>query len=101
MDDAIQAMVAAATAPDIHDSIINVGSGTETSVRAVAQLTKELTDSQAEIVYNPRSDAGVSRMCADLTLAGEKLHYTPRVSLAEGLRLTMERDSRFGSRQNR
>jgi UDP-glucose 4-epimerase len=98
VDDAVRAMVAAATAVSIDDSVINVGSGTETSVRSLARLSKELTGSQAEIIYNPRSEAGVSRMCADLTLAGEKLGYTPRVTLAEGLRLTLERDSRFGKR---
>jgi UDP-glucose 4-epimerase len=98
VDDAVRAMVAAATAPNINDLLINVGSGTETSVRAVARLSKELTNSDAEIVYNPRSDEGVSRMCADLTLAGEKLGYTPRVTLAEGLRLTLERDLRFEKR---
>jgi UDP-glucose 4-epimerase len=95
VDDAVRAMVAAATAPSIHDLVINVGSGTETSVRALARLSKDITNSHAEIIYNPRSDAGVSRMCADLTLAGEKLHYTPRVTLTEGLRLTLERDPRF------
>jgi nucleoside-diphosphate-sugar epimerase len=58
-------------------------------------LAKDLTHSQAEIIYNPRSDTGVSRMCADLTLAGEKLHYAPRITLAEGLRLTLEQDERF------
>jgi UDP-glucose 4-epimerase len=98
LDDVVRAMVAAATAPNINDSIINVGSGTETSVRALARLAKEITESQAEIIYNPHSEAGVSRMCADLTLAGEKLGYTPRVTLAEGLRLTLERDSRFKRR---
>lgn len=98
VDDVVRAMVAAATAPSIHDLIINVGSGTETSVRALARLSKELTNSQAEIVYNPRSEAGVSRMCADLTLAGEKLSFAPRVTLAEGLQLTLERDPRFEKR---
>lgn len=99
VDDAVRAMVAAATAASINDSIINVGSGTETSVRSLARLAKELTASQAEIIYNPRSESGVSRMCADLTLAGLKLGYTPRVTLAEGLRLTLERDVRFEKRQ--
>ena len=98
IDDVVRAMVAAATAPSIHDSIINIGSGTETSVRAVARLAKELTNSPAELVHNPRSDAGVSRMCADLTLAGEKLRYTPQITLSEGLRLTIERDPRFEKR---
>jgi nucleoside-diphosphate-sugar epimerase len=34
-------------------------------------------------------------MCADLSLAREKLGYQPRISLADGLRLTLERDLRF------
>jgi UDP-glucose 4-epimerase len=98
VDDVVSAMLAAATAPSINHSIINVGSGTETSVRALARLSKELAGSSAEIVYNPRSDAGVSRMCADLTLAGKKLHYIPRTTLTEGLRLTLERDPLFQKR---
>jgi UDP-glucose 4-epimerase len=98
VDDVVRAMVAAATAPSINETILNVGSGTETSVRALARLVREATNSQAEIIYNPRSEAGVSRMCADLTLASEKLSYTPRVTLAEGLQLTLERDPRFEKR---
>jgi UDP-glucose 4-epimerase len=98
VDDVVRAMVAGATAPSIKESIINVGSGTETSVRSLARVVKDLTNSQAEVVYNPRSEAGVSRMCADLTLAREKLSYTPRVTLAEGLQLTLDRDPRFDRR---
>jgi nucleoside-diphosphate-sugar epimerase len=37
----------------------------------------------------------VSRLCADITLAKEKLSFTPRYDLEEGLRLTLERDPRF------
>ena len=99
VDDAVRAMVAAATAPNINNTIINVGSGTETSVRALARLAQDLSNSSAEVVYNPRSDVGVSRMCADLTLAGEKLGYAPRVTLTDGLRLTIEGDPRFQKKE--
>ncbi len=95
VDDAVRCMVAAATAPDINRAIINVGSGTETSVRELVRFVLELTGSKAEIIYNPRTDPGVSRMCADITLARDKLGYQPRVSLVDGLRLTLERDLRF------
>jgi hypothetical protein len=37
-------------------------------------------------------------MCADLRLAADKLSFQPRVSLAEGLRLTLARDPRFSQR---
>jgi UDP-glucose 4-epimerase len=99
VDDVVRAMVAAATAPSIDGSIINVGSGTETSVRALTRLALELAGNSAEVVYNPRSEAGVSRMCADLTLAGEKLGFAPRVTLSEGLRLTIQRDARFQKKE--
>lgn len=95
VDDVVNAMVAAATAPGVERLIINVGSGTETSVRELANLVLQAAGSHAEVVDNPRNDAGVSRMCADLTLARQKLGYRPRLSLAEGLRLTLERDPRF------
>ncbi|MFZ5809930.1 MAG: NAD-dependent epimerase/dehydratase family protein [Chloroflexota bacterium] len=92
VDDVVRAMIAASTAANINHLIINVGSGRETSVRELVRHVMELTKSDAEIIYNPRTDTGVSRMCADISLARQKLNYQPRVSLAEGLRLTLERD---------
>jgi UDP-glucose 4-epimerase len=95
VDDVVSAMVAAATASGIDDLNINVGNGAETSVRELANLVIQVTSSNAEVIFNPLTSPGVSRMCADLRLAREKLGYQPRVSLAEGLRLTLEKDSRF------
>ena len=95
VDDVIRCMVAAATVPGINQLTINVGSGTEVSIRNLVRLVLELTGSKAEVIYNPRTDPGVSRMCADLTVARDKLGYQPRVSLVDGLRLTLDRDVRF------
>jgi UDP-glucose 4-epimerase len=96
VDDVVNALIAAATAPDINRAALNVGSGSETSVRELVRLVLELTGSKAEVVYNHRTDPGVSRMCADISRAREQLGYQPRVSLSEGLRLTLERDPRLG-----
>ena len=101
VEDVVNAMVAAATARDINRLMINVGSGQETSVRELAKLVLAATNSTAEIIYNPRTDPGVSRMCADLSLAKEQLGYRPRVSLEEGIRLTLERDPRFKNEATR
>lgn len=95
VDDVVDAMVAASTAPKVNRLMINVGSGTETSLRELSRLVMDITASDAEVIVNPRAEPGVSRMCADLRLAREKLGYQPRISLAEGLRLTLERDPRF------
>jgi len=95
VDDVVSAMVAASTAPNLDNLVINVGSGTETTVTDLATLVLQVTNSNAELMFNPRTDPGVSRMRADLTLANEKLSYQPRVSLAEGLRLTNDEDRRL------
>jgi len=95
VDDVVSAMISAATAPHINHLVINVGSGNETNVRDLIRLVMEVSGVKAEAIVNPRSDPGVSRMCADLSLAREKLGYQPRVSLEQGLRLTIERDARF------
>jgi len=95
VDDIVSGMIAASTAPNLDNLVINLGLGVETSVRDLVRLTQELTGTKAEVLYNPRSDTGVSRMCADITLAREKLGFQPRVSLPDGLRLTLERDPRL------
>ncbi len=95
VDDVVDALVAAATAPNLDRAIINIGSGTETAVRDLVEHILDLTGRRAEVIYNPRANPGVRRMCADITLAREKLGYQPKVSLEEGLRLTLERDPRF------
>jgi len=99
VDDVVEAMVAASTAPGIDNLVINIGSGAETSVRELVRLVLEITGGKPEVMENPRTEPGVSRMCADLTLAREKLGYQPRLDLAEGLRLILDRDPRFRKKE--
>ena len=98
VDDVVNAMLAASTAPYVNQLTINVGSGRETSVRDLAKLVISVTGSNPEVVYNPRSDRGSSRLCADLSLAADKLNYKPSIGLETGLRLTLERDTRLRMR---
>lgn len=93
--DAVSAMISTATAPNINQQVINVGSGTETAVRELARLAVEITGGKPEMIFNPRNEGGVRRMCADLTLAQSLLGYQPAVSLSTGLRLTFEKDPRI------
>ncbi len=95
VDDVVNTMIAAATAPSIDKLIINIGSGRETSINELVQLVMEVTGTKIEVISNHKNDPGVSRMCADLTLARQMLGYKPHFTLAEGLRLTIERDPRF------
>jgi UDP-glucose 4-epimerase len=95
VDDVVSAMLTAATAPNVNQEIINIGSGREISVRDLVKLVTEVTGGSPEIVYNQRNDPGPNRMCADLTKAREKLNYEPQISLEAGLHLTLEQDTQI------
>ncbi|MCC6299233.1 MAG: NAD-dependent epimerase/dehydratase family protein [Anaerolineales bacterium] len=97
VDDVISGLVAAATAPNVNGLVINVGSGTETSIKELIEQALDVTGNKAEVIYNAKISGGVSRMRADLSLANQKLNYRPSINLAEGLRLTLKRDPRFKS----
>ena len=96
VDDVVNAMVSASSAPNINQQIINVGSGHETSVRELVRLGLELVGAHPEVVYNPHTERGPARMCADITQAKKLLGYQPTVALEVGLRMTLERDPRLG-----
>lgn len=95
VDDVVSAMVAASTAPEVGGLVINVGSGTETSVRALVRLVLDTSGGKPEVLYNAQSSGGVSRMAADLQRSREKLNFGPSIMLEDGLRLTLQRDARF------
>ncbi|MBO9309463.1 MAG: NAD-dependent epimerase/dehydratase family protein [Chloroflexi bacterium] len=95
IDDVVAALVAAATAEGVDQQVINVGSGVETSVNELIEAISATLGKPLTPLYVRNQDRGVSRMCADLRRAAELLGFTPKVSLAEGLALTLERDPRF------
>jgi UDP-glucose 4-epimerase len=97
LDDVVSGMAAASTAPTVNGKIINIGSGKETTVRELVKMAVLVTGGKPEVVYNPRTERGPDRMCADLSLAQQMLNYQPQVSLLDGLRLTLEKDPRLTS----
>jgi len=95
VDDVVSAMVAASTAPNVNGLVINIGSGVETSIGALVNLVMKATGSQTNIIYSALTPGGVSRLCADLSLAAQKLNYKSSIPLEDGLRLSLQRDARF------
>ena len=95
LDDVVNAMVAASTAPDVNQRLINIGSGREVSIKELSHLAIEIAGGNPEVIHNPRNDRGPDRMCADISLARKKLNFQPKTSLEVGLRLTLEHDPRL------
>jgi UDP-glucose 4-epimerase len=95
IDDVVDALAAAATAPDVDRHIINVGSGEEVSINQLVEKVVQATGRGVNHLYSRANDGGVSRLVADIGLARQKLGYDPKVDLDTGLELTLDRDSQF------
>jgi UDP-glucose 4-epimerase len=98
VDDVVDALVASATAKGVNRSVINVGSGRETSINELIRGIERATGKRAGVIYNPEKTGGVPHLAAGIDRAGDLFDFRPRVDLAEGLRLTLARDSRFKAR---
>jgi UDP-glucose 4-epimerase len=95
IDDIVDALIAAATAPNVNRQVINVGSGTQTSVNDLVEGIERAVGKRLEPIHSTGRSGGVDHMCADLTRARRLLGFEPKTSLAEGLRRTAAEDPRF------
>jgi UDP-glucose 4-epimerase len=95
VDDVVETLAAAATAADVDRRIVNVGTGRETSINDLAARVAEATGHGVDLLHSPAESGGVSRLCADISVARQLLSYEPCVDLAQGLSLTLGRDTRF------
>ncbi len=94
LDDVVDALEAAATAQHVDREVINIASGVETAIDTLIDLIGRATHNPIVPLRN-NSGGGVKRLWANIGKARALLNYTPRVSLEEGLRLTIDRDARF------
>jgi len=95
VDDVVEALFAAATAPNVDRQVVNVGSGVETSLDELVTAIRQVTGHDAEPLHNPGQQAGLRRMQADIARAHDLLGFSPRVGLLDGLRMMVEHDPRF------
>ncbi|MGC0422587.1 NAD-dependent epimerase/dehydratase family protein [Embleya sp. AB8] len=86
-DDIARANLLAARA-DSSGEVFNIGSGTETSLRDLAErLSAVMGAAELGIEYGPaRAGGGVTRRLADTSKAARELGFTAEVDIDEGLR---------------
>jgi UDP-glucose 4-epimerase len=72
---------------ELTDEVFNVASGTETSLLELAVALMETMGGRTEPEFGPaRAVNGVTRRLADTSAAAERLGFTARIGLREGLR---------------
>jgi len=85
VEDCARANVCAMKA-DATDRFYNVGTGTRTSLRELAELLRQLTGCEMPVAYSPRSQATLVRnRIGSPARASAELGFTARTSLREGL----------------
>ncbi|AET66049.1 nucleoside-diphosphate-sugar epimerase [Desulfosporosinus orientis DSM 765] len=91
--DTVEGFIKAAQSQSGLGKAINIGSGREISIGQLAQIVQNTVQSNAKIVFErgrvrPRRSE-VSRLLADNSLAKKTIGWEPRVSLEEGINLTV------------
>lgn len=73
-----------------RNQILNVGGEEELSIKSLAETILELSNIKGELILKDAPVGSVSRRCPDITKLKRLVEYSPRVSLKEGLRRTLE-----------
>jgi UDP-glucose 4-epimerase len=87
VDDIARANLLAARAP-ASDIVLNIGSGEETSLARLAELTTQAMGGKGLMLVHEQERAvnPVPKRLADISLAMERIGFAPKVSLEDGLR---------------
>lgn len=98
VDDTVDGFVAVGSHAAAVGEVVNIGSGREIGIGALARLIVEIAGSKSEVVEDaqrirpPHSE--VERLLCDATKARKLLGWAPQVGLEEGLRRSIDWFSR-------
>ena len=70
--------------------VYNIGGGSRISLERVIQIISEITGRQLKVDYQEKEKGDVRHTMADTTRAQRELHYSPKVSIREGLQAEYE-----------
>lgn len=90
VEDVVEGLLAAATAPDAIGQTVDLGSGAFTSVRDIALQLSKIIGSPAQPEFGKVPERPMERVrLADVAKARRVLNWKPSVSIDEGLRRTV------------
>jgi nucleoside-diphosphate-sugar epimerase len=90
VDDLVEGLIAFMTNDSVKGEVINMGNPDEHTVKELAELIKQLTGSQSEIVYEPLPADDPMQRKPDITKAQNLLGFAPKVTIQDGLTRTIE-----------
>jgi UDP-glucose 4-epimerase len=90
VDDVAELCWKAANAPGVSGKVFNAGNGNRYTLNHVWKVLCEIEGVEVEPLYGPPRAGDVRHSQADTTSAVSELGHSPRFSLEEGLRLTLD-----------
>jgi GDP-L-fucose synthase len=89
VDDAARALLLCAQRLDVSDPV-NIGTGTETRIRDLAEMISELTGYEGRTIWDSSRPDGQPKRYLDVTRARELIGFEAEMPLEEGLRRTID-----------
>ena len=89
VEDVVEANLVAARTTHVGEAY-NIGTGESVTIRELAELIRDITDAESEIVHTEPRDGDIEHSEADISKATEQLEFEPTVPLREGLERTIE-----------
>ncbi|CAB3637535.1 MAG: SDR family oxidoreductase [Achromobacter sp.] len=90
VDDLVEGFISLMNSPDTLTGPVNLGNPGEFTIRQLAEKVLELTGSASKLVFRPLPQDDPQQRQPDISLAREKLGWTPTVELESGLVKTIE-----------
>ncbi len=90
VDDMVDGCLKLMATSDEVTGPVNLGNPDEVSVGELAEKVIALTGSKSKITYQPLPTDDPTQRCPDISLAHRLLGWKPKVSLAEGLKKTID-----------
>ncbi len=90
INDIVDALVLALEAKDVDGEVFNVCTGTPTSINKLVDTLRNVTEKELHVKFAPARAGEIKFSYGDPSKAAEKLRFTSKVSLQEGLSLLMK-----------
>lgn len=78
---------------DLVNEVINIGNPSEITIRRLAEIVIELTQSSSKLSFLPPSPDDPRRRCPDIRKANQLLNWFPQVDLKIGLQMMLDWDT--------
>ena len=89
VDDLVEVIIRMMNSDDGFIGPVNIGNPSEFTMVQLAELVRDLTGSNSELVFQDLPVNDPTQRKPDITLAQEKLNWAPEVSLEQGLKRTI------------